>query len=56
MITRRSLLRVLLSFGGLTALISACKHRAPYAQKDKSEDGDGGDGGDGGGGGGGGSY
>ena len=48
MIDRRSLLRALLSLGGLTVLISACKHRAPYAQKDKSNGGSGGGGGGGG--------
>ncbi len=49
MIDRRSLLRALLSLGGLTVLLSACKHHSPDAQKDISKDGNGGGGGGGGG-------
>ena len=48
MIDRRNLLRALLSLGGLTVLLSACKHRSPYAQKDKPTGGNGGGGGGGG--------
>ncbi len=54
MLERRSLLTALLSLGGLAALVSACKHRSPYQQKENSGVGDDEDRGDGGGGGGGG--
>ncbi len=33
MFTRRKLLRALLSLGGLSVLLSACKHRSPYAEE-----------------------
>ena len=37
MMIRRSLLRTLFSLGALAALIAACKHRAPYGQKQEQE-------------------
>lgn len=45
MIDRRSVLRAFLSFGGLTVLLSACKHRAPYGSEGHSGGGGGGGGG-----------
>ncbi len=37
MIDRRTLLRALLSLGGVAALLTACKGRPGYEQKEKSE-------------------
>ena len=37
MMNRRLLLRTLFSLGGLAVLIAACKHRAPYGQKQEQE-------------------
>jgi hypothetical protein len=34
MIDRRTLLRALLLLGPITALVSACKHRGPYEEKE----------------------
>ena len=34
MMDRRTLLRALLLLGPITALVSACKHRGPYEQKE----------------------
>ncbi len=35
MIDRRTLLRTLLLLGPFTALVSACKHRDPYEEKEE---------------------
>ncbi len=37
MMNRRALLRTLFSLGGFAVLIAACKHRAPYGQKQEQE-------------------
>ncbi len=50
MISRRSLLGVLFSLGGLTVLLSACKHRPSYSEQKKPDTGTGTNGGGAGGG------
>ncbi len=49
-VSRRSLLGVLFSLGGLTVLLSACKHRPSYSEQKKPETGTGTNGGGAGGG------
>lgn len=41
MFNRRTVLGALFSLGGLIALLSACRHRAPYAEEERSTGGKG---------------